>query len=171
MSMMSSYLSGRSGSQSLSVNSSKDRRYNNGNSIALPLLKLDPSGTFILTEATLQWLEEQSSTKGVAILGVSGSGKSFLLNCLAQNPAFRYARGTTSITQGVDMFILPEAEEHDERTILFDVEGSGSRSSEYHAKLLGPMMLIASVIILNFKDRPQITSRLLYYFIRQGNIL
>ena len=109
-------------------------------------------------------------TNLICIFGPPRSGKSFLLDCLCDDPhSFLFMEGLVQpCTQGADIsntvrslvefsgdenFVVNEA--IDVRFV--DTEGTGDRNREYDMKLFCPMLLISSVIVFNWSGGLQIS--------------
>jgi hypothetical protein len=107
----------------------------------------------------------------LCVFGPARDGKSFLANKLlgGREPTFQVGDANHSCTNGVDLstrctplrqFVSgggAPAREHSETGLvaLLDTEGRGARGDEYNVHLVSPLLLVASVVVFNWKGRPR----------------
>ncbi|KAL6075050.1 hypothetical protein QOT17_003812 [Balamuthia mandrillaris] len=123
-------------------------------------LSLHPAGLELISS------QRSSACLLVSIVGEARTGKSFLLNCLAQDEAAFKVDNRSTCTLGVDVYprflsmekLLAAHHLKDERRSsarvgFLDVEGTGHHSAEYDVKLVLPPLLASEVIIYNIKGQ------------------
>jgi tetratricopeptide (TPR) repeat protein len=96
----------------------------------------------------------------LTIVGPTGSGKSFLANCILRmtgitDKEFFCSKAAQGTTAGADMFSVPVSlEPHVQDTLVFDIEGLGHKNEAILAKLLLPVMMVSQVVVYNVSGRP-----------------
>jgi len=119
------------------------------------LLSVDKAGKFYLHKAARESLSEKCERLPIKIISVCGiyrTGKSFLLNLLADQHGkgnrFDVGSTTRACTHGIHMWV---AEGEDEVTILLDCEGSGSMegTTNRDAQIFALAVLFCSVFVFN----------------------
>jgi len=119
------------------------------------LLSVDKANKFYLHRAAKESLSERCERlpiKIIAVCGIYRTGKSFLLNLLADQHGasnrFDVGSTTRACTNGMHMWV---AEGEDEVTILLDCEGSGSMegTTNRDAQIFALAVLFCSVFVFN----------------------
>ena len=93
----------------------------------------------------------------VLIFGKMGQGKSFLMNCLADQDVFGVSCGLKSCTQGIDLssHLIPNPTGEDGAPLIgfVDAEGQGDDKGPSHELMLAtPMLMTSKVVIMNIME-------------------
>ena len=136
--------------------------------MGLPLVECDEDGGFILNEAACDMLRAiDEPVAVVALCGPYRSGKSFLLNRLADQAAkhvstggeatetmsgFQVGSTINACTSGIWIHDIPAAKGKP-RVLLLDVEGFGSmeKGSDYDSRVFSLATLLCSRLVYNSK--------------------
>ena len=124
---------------------------------AEPLVTLADDGSLSCQDAALERLAAiDAPISCVAIVGPQRSGKSFILNCLADGPRFEVGPNVHACTKGIWMWSPPPAaaasgDAAAVHTIFLDTEGLGAVKASQHSDLrtFGLAVLLSSYFIFN----------------------
>lgn len=121
---------------------------------AIPLIILDEStGLFSASSEALSWLRSLGVAKlsTVAIAGTYRTGKSFLLNQLAEGGTFSVGSSVKACTKGIWLYGGARALADGTVCLFLDTEGFGStsRSETYDVRLFSLALLLSSVFLYN----------------------
>ena len=123
-------------------------------SSAIPLITYDEtSGLFSTCPEALSWLRALTSAKlsVVSIAGTYRTGKSFLLNQLADGGTFNVGSSVKACTKGIWLYGGAKSLSDGTTCLFLDTEGMGStsRSEGYDVKLFSLALLLSSVFLYN----------------------
>ena len=120
---------------------------------AMPLLQQHGDNIVVNEEACKYLNQIKENLVIVSCTGLYRTGKSFLLNSLAQvkKPVFNVGNTTDACTKGIWMYDTKKILENGGRLIYFDSEGLASldQDENYDAKIFSLSLLLSSYFILN----------------------
>ena len=125
---------------------------------ALKWFELQPAGEsfrMVLHPMATQLFDQLAGpTNVVAVFGKVRTGKSYLMNALAEAPdLFVVSSGARSFTRGVHVSSRTTtrraATGGDIHLTFADIEGQGDQGTLYDLKLVSPLLLVTKVLILN----------------------
>ena len=120
---------------------------------AIPLLQQHGENIVVNEEACKHLASIKENLVIVACTGMYRTGKSFLLNSLAQveKPVFNVGNTTDACTKGIWIYDTKKILENGGRLIYFDSEGLASldQDENYDAKIFSLSLLLSSYFILN----------------------
>ena len=120
---------------------------------AIPLLQQHGENIVVNEEACKHLASIKENLVIVACTGMYRTGKSFLLNSLAQveKPVFNVGNTTDACTKGIWIYDTKKVLENGGRLIYFDSEGLASldQDENYDAKIFSLSLLLSSYFILN----------------------
>ncbi len=120
---------------------------------AIPLLQQHGENIVVNEEACKHLASIKENLVIIACTGMYRTGKSFLLNSLAQveKPVFNVGNTTDACTKGIWIYDTKKLLENGGRLIYFDSEGLASldQDENYDAKIFSLSLLLSSYFILN----------------------
>ena len=120
---------------------------------AMPLLQQHGDNIVVNEEACKYLNQIKENLVIISCTGLYRTGKSFLLNSLAQvkKPVFNVGNTTDACTKGIWMYDTKKTLENGGRLIYFDSEGLASldQDENYDAKIFSLSLLLSSYFILN----------------------
>ena len=119
-------------------------------------LHINADQTLVVTPAALPHTKKRFLNL-VTIFGATRTGKSTLLNILAQREVFATAAGDVPCTSGAHVSPVLRAEFDDSPDVdvaFVDVEGQGDLDPSYDIKLVSPLVLASRVMIFNILGAP-----------------
>jgi hypothetical protein len=125
---------------------------------AQPLVAMKDDGSLAVCEPALQELSAiDAPIAVVAMVGPQRSGKSFILNCLADGPRFEVGPNVHACTKGIWMWAPPPGAGSEEsvHTIFLDTEGLGAvkASQTTDLRTFGLSVLLSSYFIFNTQGK------------------
>ena len=124
------------------------------NAVSARWLHIDANQTLVVTPAALPHTKKRFLNL-VTIFGATRTGKSTLLNILAQREVFATAAVPCTSGAHVSSVLGAGFEDSPDVDVAFvDVEGQGDLDPSYDIKLVSPLVLASRVMILNILGAP-----------------